>query len=552
MERGSDASVFSGSLHRASVLGDRLEISGEHPATPRPIDLERLHAVVESSPAGTIMVDAKGTIVLVNREVERMFGYAREELLGRKVELLLPDPLRAGHPEHRSLFVANPQARRMGAGRDLFGRRKDGSEVPVEIGLTPVRTAEGLFVISSIIDISERKRAERERDRLEEQLRQSQKMEAVGTLAGGVAHDFNNILAAIVGYAELVRDACADRPPVVADVDEILHMARRGRHLVESILRFSRREAMERSPVDLAVVLAESETLLRATLPANVALRMQAGATPLPKVLADPVSLQQVLVNLATNSAHAMPRGGALDVRVEPTYVRDSVARGHPDLREGPYVVVSVSDTGMGMDPVTRARALEPFFTTKPPGQGTGLGLSVVHGIVRNHEGALDLVSAPDVGTMVKLYFPAIEGDEAPPASTEKAPDESSPLVLVVDDERRLADVTKRRLEKLGYRVVVATDPGKALAMFRQRSDEWAFMFVDYLMPGMNGLELAREVRRIRPEFPIALMSGYVGDLSTEEVEAAGIAILLRKPAMAEDVARTAEACAAMARARHV
>jgi len=231
--------------------------------------------------------------------------------------------------------------------------------------------------------------------------------------------------------------------------------------------------------------------------------------------------------------------------------VRDSVARGHPELHEGPYVVVSVSDTGAGMDELTRSRALEPFFTTKPPGQGTGLGLSVVHGILRDHDGTLDLVSAPGVGTTVKLYFPALEAEEASTAATdEKAPGENAPLVLVVDDERRLAEVTKRRLEQLGYRAIIATDPGKAVAVFRQRAAEWAFMMVDYSMPGMNGLELSREVHRIRADLPIALMSGYVGDLSPEDVHAAGVAMLLRKPAMAEDVARTAHACFALSRGK--
>ncbi len=298
----------------------------------------RFRAAVESSPNGMVMVDPEGRIVLVNREIERLFGYAREDLLGRSLEVLVPERFRPRHPGFRDAFFADPQTRSMGAGRELFGLRQDGTEVPVEIGLNPIMTDEGVFVLSSIVDISARKQAEQEHVRLEEQLRQSQKMEALGRLAGGIAHDFNNILGAIVGYAELVREEIT-APAVVADVDEVLRGAARGKELVDRILRFSRRQDVVPRAMDLAQVVREVTRLLRATLPASIDIRL--GLNPsTPRVMADATSVHQVLMNLATNASHAMESGGVLDIDVQPFHVRDSLARANPGLREGLHVLL--------------------------------------------------------------------------------------------------------------------------------------------------------------------------------------------------------------------
>src|SRR5574341_135287 len=274
---------------------------------------ERLRAAVESAPNGILMIDAAGKIVLVNQEIERLFGYSREELLGKSVETLIPLRLRANHIHHRTDFMAKPATRAMGAGRELFGRRKDGAEIPVEIGLTPVSTLEGLFILSSIVDITARKRAEADRHRLEEQLRQAQKMEAVGTLAGGIAHDFNNILAAIVGYAELARDSAAGHAEITTHLTELLQSATRGRDLVQGILRLSRRQSTTRRPTDLGLVIRDAVRLLRATLPASIEMRLRVDPAPAWAV-AHATSLQQVLMNLATNASHAMPDGGVLEI----------------------------------------------------------------------------------------------------------------------------------------------------------------------------------------------------------------------------------------------
>jgi len=490
----------------------------------------RLRAAVESSPSGLLMIDAAGTIVLVNREVERLFGYSREELLGQPVELLVPSRLREGHPTFRASFQHSPSIRAMGAGRDLYGRRKDGTDVPVEIGLTPVATTEGLFVISAIVDISARKQAEHQHNQLEEQLRQSQKLEALGRLAGGVAHDFNNILGAIVGYAEMVKDTALS-PEVAADVDEVLKAAERGRELVERILRFSRRQELAPRALDLAQVVRDASRLLRATLPAAVEIRLHVdGGTP--RVMADATSLHQVVMNLANNAAHAMmPTGGLLEIALDPFYVRDSFVRANPGMHEGLHAMLSVRDTGRGMDETTRGRAFEPFFTTKPPGQGSGLGLSMVHGIVCDHGGAIWIDSREGEGTVVNCILPGVETELADGDPAQAAmPRGEGQRILLVDDEPTLVAVGRRRLVGLGYQVSGAVRPQEALDLFQRDPSAFDLVITDFSMPHVNGLELAREVNRMRRDLPIVLMSGFMESFPPDELRAAGIRRVLAKP----------------------
>jgi PAS domain S-box-containing protein len=491
---------------------------------------QRLRAVVESSPIGLLMVDARGLIVLVNAEVERLFGHARETMYGRPVEFLLPERYRGRHPVFREQFGRDPAARKMGAGRELRGLRADGTEFPVEIGLTPVVTDEGLFVIGSVVDIAPRLEAEGERRHLEEQLRQSQKMEALGTLAGGVAHDFNNVLAVIVGLGELIQREVGDRPGISADIRELLEAAGRGRELVDRILRFSRRQAIDMRTVDLADTIAQSTRLLRSSLPPSIAIETQLSAKQR-TVRGDVTSLQQVLMNLATNAAHAMPNGGTLQVLLEDFYVRDSVARARPELREGLYLRLSVRDSGMGMDEVTRLKAFEPFFSTKPPGEGSGLGLALVHGIVRDHQGSVELESLPGIGTTVHCLLP-VQADAAAAvvAPVGTAAPGRGERVLYVDDEPSLISIGRRQLEALGYAVQTFGDPAGALAAIRAEPGRFQVVVTDYLMPRMNGLQFARALQETQPGLPVILLSGFIGDFTPEELRQGGVVRVLQKP----------------------
>ncbi|MBL8977045.1 MAG: PAS domain S-box protein [Gemmatimonadetes bacterium] len=504
-----------------------------HPS--RTTDL-RLRAAVESSPSGILMADAEGQIVLVNREIERLFGYVREELLGKPVELLVPERFHGGHPRDRREFTARPKVRAMGGGRELFGRRKDGSEVPLEVGLTPVITDEGMFVLASVVDISARVAAERSRRELEEQLRQSQKLEALGTLASGIAHDFRNILNGIIGYAELMAKPLVGRQEG-ADLMQLLSYAERGRQLVDRILTFSRQSDQVRQPVRLTQQVEEVLGLLRPSISSAVDIRVELDPDA-PPVLADPTAVHQVLMNLCTNAAQAMPSGGQLTISVEPLYVRDSLARANPDLREGPYALLTVRDTGFGIDPAVIGRVFDPFFTTKPVGTGTGLGLAMVHGILNSHQGAVRLSSVVNEGTEVRCFFPAVEAVLAEPVPPE-APvlPGKGERILFVDDEEPLARLGQRRLQGLGYRVTIATTCGQALAVFRADPHAFDLVITDYTMPDRSGLELATELVRLRPDIPVLLTTGHVDEFPERDLQAAGIQQVLMKPVVLDDLA---------------
>ena len=498
----------------------------------------RLRATVESSPSGLLMVDGEGCIVLVNAEIERLFGYAREELLGKSVETLVPERFRSRHPEDRVRFFAAPRSRAMGAGRDLFGLRKDGSEIPVEIGLNPIDTDEGLFVVASVVNISARKAGEEERRRLEAQLRQAQKMEAVGTLAGGIAHDFNNILGAIVGYVELLREEVTSLQGR-ADLEQVFSSAQRGKELVERILTFSRRERVGREPLALGEAVREATKLLRATLPATIEIEMNVHPDTF-RVLSNATAVHQIVMNLSTNAAHAMPSGGRLEIAVEPRYLRDSESRAHPDLHEGPYVILTVSDTGHGMEPHIREHVFEPFFTTKPPGAGTGLGLSMIHGIMKEHGGAVRLSSAPGEGTIIRCFFPAIaSADDESAASESSLPRGTGQHVLLVDDEEALVRLGMRRLQAIGYSVTGFTSNAEALGLFRAEPAAFDLVITDYSMPRMSGLEFARAITRVRATVPVVLLTGFIEDLPREVLAEAGVSRLLRKPVTLDQLART-------------
>jgi PAS domain S-box-containing protein len=503
---------------------------------------ERFRIAVESSPNGMVMIDARGSILLVNREIERLFAYPRGELLGQPIEMLVPERFRESHPALRRAYAEAPEIRGMGTGRDLFGLRRDGSEFPVEIGLNPIEADGQLLVLAAVVDISSRQEAERDRQRLERDLRQAQKLQAVGTLAGGFAHDFNNLLAAILGYTEMARAAVLEGSKIAGDLDEVLRAVDRGRQLVLRILQFSRRQESVRRPMELGPVLDEAAHLLRASLPPSIEVTLRVDPAA-PRILGDGTSMHQVLMNLATNAAHAMPHGGRVDIRVESTYLRDSFVRSHPELREGPYCLLSVADTGCGMDAELLERALEPFFTTKAPGSGSGLGLSMVHAIVQEHEGLVQLESEVGRGTTVRCYFPGIEnGDVEPGDQAPTIPRGRGQRILYVDDEVTLALLGGRRLESLGYRVEVTSDPQQALQRMGSAEPPFELVITDHLMPQCTGIELAAAITARHPALPVLLVTGYVEELPAEQMRAAGIRQVVGKPVSTAQLAQAVHA----------
>ena len=393
---------------------------------------------------------------------------------------------------------------------------------------TPISDDQGQGKIGGIAhfakDISEQKK-------LEFQLLQAQKMEAIGTLAGGIAHDFNNILAAIMGYTELAMMDLQQNMPAYAKLAEVTRAGKRARDLVAQILTFSRHSEARREPIELRSIVKEALKLLRASLPSTMEMKQEVSAQPC-WALADPVQIHQVLMNLCINASHAMRgKGGVLLVTLGPEEIDESHAAVNPELRPGAYVHLGVRDTGPGMEQDLVARIFEPFFTTKQAGEGTGMGLAVVHGIVKNHQGAIEVASVPGQGTVFDLYFPRItEVAEIGGARGDLHMSRGTERILFVDDEPALAELGKQVLEALGYRVQAHGDSQEAWTRFAADPEAFDLVITDLTMPGMTGTELAKKILALRPSIPVILTTGYSDILTEEEARELGVREYLLKP----------------------
>jgi nitrogen-specific signal transduction histidine kinase/ActR/RegA family two-component response regulator len=374
---------------------------------------------------------------------------------------------------------------------------------------------------------------------LETQLRQSQKIEAIGTLAGGIAHDFNNILSAILGYTEMSLMQVEDQSRLHYNLSVIFKAGIRAKDLVSQILTFSRQNPAERYPIMVEPIVKEALKLLRASLPSSIEIRqdIQPGRG---KVLADPVHIHQIMMNLCTNSLHAMgEKGGVLEVTLAEEEISRKTAETVRDLQPGSYLKLSVRDTGTGIKKEIIDRIFEPFFTTKEKGQGTGMGLSMVHGIMKEYNGAIEVRSAPGHGSVFHLYFPLIQGSadirdniETPVLIKGKG------RILLVDDEADLVEIGRNILELLGYEVESCTDSTLALEYFRKDPDGFDLVITDQTMPKMSGVELAREILGIRREIPIFLCTGYSSFVSEEEIRRLGVREFFLKPLSTRDLSQ--------------
>ncbi len=505
--------------------------------------------IVQTAMAGFWLLDTEGRLLEVNDAYCRMSGYSAQELLGMRISGLEVTEDDAEVRIHIQKIIAH--------GEDRFEsrhRRKDGALFDVEVSVKFGPFKGGHFV-AFVQDITERKRAEAARALLEGQLREAQKMEAIGTLAGGIAHDFNNILATILGNVELARQDAGVNPQALQSLDEIRKAGSRARDLVQQILAFSRRQPIERKPVALAPIVAESARLLRSTLPARLALDVHCEAA-LPEVLADATQIQQVVINLATNAMQAMRDGpGRIGIRLDTVLLDGALAAAHPalrgmhDRRPGRTVRLAVSDDGPGMDAATLENIFVPFFTTKAVGEGTGLGLAVVHGVAQGHEGAIDVDSRPGQGTTFTLYLPtsemqsrAAEPDVDAAVGASPGSADGGRHILYLDDDEALVFLTQRMLERRGYRISGYTDQEEALAALRADPAGFDLVVTDYNMPGLSGLDVARAVRAIRADLPVAVASGFIDEALRAQAEGAGVRELIFKAAAAEDL------CEALAR----
>jgi PAS domain S-box-containing protein len=455
-----------------------------------------------------------------NPSAARIYGWSAAEVLGQNAAgLIYRDPTQF----NRALAVVLEKG---GWSGEMKQARKDGTEVIVETSWTLVRDARGQprSILAINTDVTERKR-------LENQVAHTQRMESIGTLAGGIAHDFNNILSIITGYAALGRTTVPSDHVMQRSLAAVERAVERAQGVVRQILTFSRQKEPERSVIAVAPVVQEALQFLRSTLPAKIEI-VSEFADDLPPILADATQLHQIIMNLGTNAAHAM-RGhaGRLEVRVSSVNFEGSQGGFAASLRTGRYVRLMISDNGCGMDSRTLQRIFEPFFTTKNLGEGTGLGLAVVHGIVKNHDGAITVNSEVGKGTVFHLYFPALEApEEKPKPALAEAPSGHGRRVLYVDDEPGIVEVTTLNLQTRGFAACGFQFPEEALEAFRADPGKFDAAVVDLSMPRMEGPELARQMLVARPGLPIVVVSGYLRADDQEKLRKLGITHVLEKP----------------------
>ena len=495
---------------------------------------ERYRVTFQAIPdAITLTKLEDGCFIEVNEGFLTMTGFSRMEVLGRT-------PLDLNlfvNPSERSQFFEILKREGQVNGHESKFRRSDGTLFDALLSCRPLRYDNNDCLVSIGKDITAVKESQEEKARLEAQLRQAQKMEAIGTLAGGISHDFNNILAAMMGYAELVLLNQPEGTRVHHYLDEILNAGDRAKNLVSQILAFSRQGESERKPIQLRPILKESLKLLRASLPATIEIRQDIG-TDEGLVLAEPAQIHQIIMNLCTNAAHAMrENGGILEVGLHEVHTDQDLCTAHPDLRPGPCVALTVGDTGCGMTPEVLERIFEPYFTTKEKGEGTGLGLAVVHGIVTGYDGVISVKSEPARGSVFKIYLPAIE-TATPQTHRDEKLQSGKERILFVDDEPSLVEIGRDMLQHLGYEVVTFLSSAEALSALRAQPDHFDLVITDMTMPQMTGERLAQALIEIRPDLPVILCTGYSERITAERASALGIKAFLLKPLSVHDLAK--------------
>jgi PAS domain S-box-containing protein len=481
---------------------DPLTVEEKPTLTELPASTEMATALLESAAQAIVATDRAGRIVLANRRTEELFGYSSQELLGSSVDLLIPEARRGSHAEHRHEYSRQPKVRPMGIGVDLVARRKDGTEFPVEVALSHMEISAGVFAIAFVSDISQRKL-------LEQQLLQAQKMDAIGRLAGGVAHDFNNMLMVISGHGEMVLKEMPAPDPLRWHIEEMLQAANRGSAVTRQLLALTRHQPIRTQAIDLNALIANTEKMLRGLIRDGIALELMLQSA-LGSVQADPHQVEQALVNLVINSRDAMPTGGTITVETADVYLDDVYTRTHAGVQPGQFVMIAVSDTGVGMAADIQQRVFEPFFTTKEHSRGTGLGLATVYGMAKQAGGDIWLYSEPGKGTTFKLYLPAVTHaiPQSPDAVVPTAP-RGSAMILVVDDDPSVRDVILNILAQLGYVTLAAACGQEALEIGKLHGSRIDLLLTDMEMPGMNGYQLMGALSGLLPNLKVLYVSGY-------------------------------------------
>ncbi len=481
--------------------------------------------VVATSTDAIVVFGEDGLISLWNQNAESMFKWTAEEAIGQPfLERFLPTYAADEVGRGLRLFLETGDDRLFHNRLELSGVTKDGDEFPIELTLVPHKSESGTLFVAFIADITEHKK-------LTDRLRQAQKMEAIGTLAGGIAHDFNNIIAAIGGNAAIAKGELPADHIAQQSITEIEKAVTRAAYVVRQILNFSRSKEANPALIQVGSTIEEALGLLRAAIPSNVTLetRFEDG---LPPIFADATDVHQIILNLGINAAHAMrDSGGRFEVRAEQLVVDEAHASQLLNLAAGKYVRIVASDTGCGMDAQTLQRVFEPFFTTKKLGEGTGLGLSVVYGIIDRHGGAVTVYSEPGKGTTFHIYFPAAEATlDDPQPAVQKVHTGRAERILYVDDDEALVFMMTRMLRRLNYQVTGYERPDEALTDFAKDPMAFDVLITDMSMPYLDGPDLVKKVKEIRPDLPIVMVTGYIRPEDTVKAKSLGIQHLVLKP----------------------
>ena len=491
---------------------------------------ELLHfaSVMREINEGVCILSLDGSILFCNTSISKITDCSPEELRGKDGTTLI-----TGDGEKPLHGIIN---KAIGEKKSWSGRvkslKKDGTTIYHDVTLSPAKDASGK--VSNFVMIT---RDVTEQENLEQQLHTAQKMEAIGTLAGGIAHDFNNILAAIIGFTEMAAEDVTDRPEVGKSLQNVLKAATRARELVKQILAFSRKTNYERTLTALTPLVKETVQLLRASIPTTIEIRLSVTASS-DTILAAPVEVQQILMNLATNASLAMQeKGGILEISLTDISFEPDVPVLGVDVMPGEYIQLVVKDTGVGMTPEVMKRVFEPFFTTREVGKGTGMGLSVVYGIVKDLQGTITMESEPGMGSTFRVFLPKIKAEvENEHLNSVQAPG-GRERILFVDDEEMLAEWGRATLQRLGYTVVAMTDSTEALKVFSSDPLQFDLVITDQTMPNMPGIELSKALLKIRPDIPIILCTGHSETTSSEQAKEAGVRQYLMKPLVKQELA---------------
>lgn len=486
---------------------------------------EKYRTVLEANPDPVVVYDIEGKVVYFNPAFTRVFGWSLGERLGRKMDILVPEE---NWPE-TEMMIDRVLAGESFSGIETRRYTKEGKIIPVSVSGAILRDMDGnpLGSVINLRDISKQKN-------LESQLQHAQKMEAVGTLAGGIAHDFNNLLQAIQGYTELLLMRKKEGESGFRELQEVIRAAKRGAELTQQLLTFSRKVESKRKPLDLNREVGELWELLERTIPKMIEVEFKL-ADNLKLINADSVQLKQLLMNLAVNAKDAMPEGGKLLIETQNVTLDQEFCKRYAEVKPGEYALLSISDTGHGMDKETLEHIFDPFYTTKEVGKGTGLGLAIVYGIVKNHEGYIMCYSRPRTGTSFRIYLPAVDSETESVHMTDSQDSDPFALrgnetILLVDDEEFIRELGVDVLGQAGYKVLTASDGEQALSLYRQERGRIDLVILDLIMPGMGGTKCLEELLKIDPQTQILIASGYSPDASTKDSLETGARGFIIKP----------------------